>query len=302
MMDAVIDIGTHSILLLIAKRQEDGSIHQIDDRITITRLGEGLLDGGKLSSDAIERTIQATGRYIELCHSLKVNRIKAIGTAALRSAKNARDFTKRAKTELSLDIEVISAEKEARLTYEGSAHDFGKDILVIDIGGGSTEFIAGPPPLTLTSIPIGCIVLTEKYIHSDPISPSDERSLRKGIKSALKRYIDPDLSAAQTIIATAGTATSLMSMHFELEKYDARYIHGQRLGADDLDAIVEKIRRKSMSERRRMPGLMPDRAPVIFAGATLLQESMIFLDCDEVTVSDRGVRWGVFYEEFCGGA
>lgn len=299
MMDAVIDIGTHSVLLLIAKMQRDGSIRQVDNRIIITRLGEGLLHDKILSGEAIERTIQAAGSYIELCRSLKVERIKAIGTAALRSAKNARDFTRRAKAELCLDIEVISAEKEARLTYEGSAHDFGKEILVIDIGGGSTEFIAGPPPLELTSIPIGCIVLTEKYIHSDPISPSDEKSLRKGIKSALKRNIRSDLSTAQTIVATAGTATSLMSMHFELDKYDARYIHGQRLGSDDLDALIERIRTKSLDERRQMPGLMPERAPVIFAGAALLQESMIFLDCLEVTVSDRGVRWGVFYEEFC---
>jgi len=299
-MFASIDIGTHSVLLLIGEVLEDGSVRMVEDRIAVTGLGEGLGHGEIISGEATDRTIHALHAYLGFCRKHHVEEIKAVGTAALRKARNASDFLKTAKKKLGLEIEVISAEKEARLTYEASAHDFGKEILVIDVGGGSTELISGPPPLSLVSLPMGSVTLTEEFIRSDPVSTSDEKSLRGRIDTCLHDDLNMPPLSIQTMVATAGTATTLMAMHFELECYDGRLVHGQHLNGEDLERLLDSIGTRTVEQRKLMPGLMPERAEVIFAGTVLLQEIMMFFNCDVVTISDRGVRWGVFYEEFCG--
>jgi exopolyphosphatase/guanosine-5'-triphosphate,3'-diphosphate pyrophosphatase len=297
-MYASIDIGTHSVLLLIANVAKGGAIKLVEDRIAITRLGEGLGKTKLISEAAANRTIEALAGYLEICRMRGAGRIKAVGTAALRTAKNAKEFVARAKKELGVDIEVISEDKEARLTYEASAADFGKEIIVVDIGGGSTEFIKGPKPLKMVSVPMGSVSLTERYIKSDPPSEKDEKALRHAVASALKKNVPIDSNEIETVVATAGTATTLMSMYFKLEAYNAKLVHGQHLSIDDLDDLISHIASKKLEERKKMPGLMPERAEVIFAGAVILHEAMKFFECREVTISDRGVRWGVFYEEF----
>jgi exopolyphosphatase/guanosine-5'-triphosphate,3'-diphosphate pyrophosphatase len=296
-MLASIDIGTHSVLMLIGEEDEDGSVRIVDDRIVITRLGQGLMGTGIISEEAMQRTFDAIKACVERCMALKVSRIKAVGTQALRKAKNSDAFVKRVKKELGLTIEVISGEKEARLTYEASAADFGKDILVMDIGGGSTEFISGPPPLHLASVPIGSVSITDRHIHSDPVSAKDEKAARKEIKSFLKKSIDANCFQQATAVATAGTATTLLAMHYEIDPYDGRQVHGQMLTAEALSRLIDVIRKSPIAARRRMKGLMPERAEVIFAGAIIMEEAIRHLALDEVTISDRGVRWGVFYEE-----
>ncbi len=294
---ASIDIGTHSLLMLIARKNGKGEIESLCDKITITRLGEGLHTCGAISPEASMRTIKALKSYLKLCKDFDVEKIKAVGTAALRNAKNSKEFIKRVRQELSLDIEVISGEKEARLTYEASATDFGRPITVLDIGGGSTEFIFGPPPLHLTSIETGCVTLTERFIQSDPPASRSISSLRSHVRSLFEANLQiPDSAMSNEVVATAGTATTLMSMAIELEPYDGKMVHGQRLLADSLDDMVNQIRKKSVGELRRLKGLMPERAHVIVAGAVILQEAMRHLQCEQVTISDRGVRWGVLYE------
>lgn len=297
-MFASIDIGTHSALLLIGDIFGDGQIRIVENRIMITNLGGGLSHGGLISRGASNRTIDVLQAYLKLCEKHDVKRIKAIGTAALREARNAKALLKRVKEELGLNIEVISAEKEARLTYEASARDFGKDITVVDVGGGSTELISGPPPLDIVSIPIGCVSLTEEFVKDTPVADEDEAALRNCIASYLCDDFHMDGSHSQEVVATAGTATTLLAMHFEIEPYDGKFVHGQRLGIESLDSLICTIKEKTLDELKSMPGLMPERAPVIFAGAVILQEIMNFLKCAEAIISDRGVRWGVFYEEF----
>lgn len=299
-MFASIDIGTHSSLLLIADPQKDGGVKLIEERTIITNLGEGVAENEFISVEASDRTIAALKSYLKLCSAHRVEEIKAVGTAVLRNAQNATEFINRVKDALGIDIEVISAEKEARLTYEASSQDFGKDILVIDIGGGSTEFIRGPKPLSIISIPIGCVTLSEEFITSDPVADTDEASLRRSIFDYLINDVTMNASPPVIdVIATAGTATSLMAMHFELEVYNPKFVHGQPLTIDALNALIDRIRDKTLDEIRQMPGIMPERAEVIFAGAVLLQEIMRHFGCSQVTISDRGVKWGAFYEEFC---
>lgn len=299
-MIATIDIGTHSVLLLVGEKRSDGGFRVVEDRLIITRLGEGVMESGILSQEACDKTISALKLYLKICKDAGAERIKTVGTAALRNAQNAKPFIERVKMELGLGVEVISAEKEARLTYEASSVDFGKEITVVDIGGGSSEIISGPPPLEIISIPIGCVSLTEEFIRSDPIYFDDEKTLRNNIYDLLYDQLSDNFRSSQNeVVATAGTATTLLAMHYEIEPYDGKMVHGKRLDIASLGQLIDEIRSKNLNERSRMPGLMPERAQVIFAGAVLLEELLRFLGTSECTISDRGVRWGLFNEEIC---
>jgi exopolyphosphatase/guanosine-5'-triphosphate,3'-diphosphate pyrophosphatase len=299
-MIAVIDIGTHSALLLIGEKKPDGALGIVEDRLVITRLGEGLLGSRVISADAADRTMAVLKSFMETCDKHRVKRIKVVGTAALRNAQNSKAFISRIKTELGLDVEVISGQKEARLTYESSALDFGKEITVVDIGGGSSEIITGPPPLSVVSMPLGCVMLTEEYIRSDPVDEDDEKMLRNGIYDILCDQIPEALRSSQgEVVATAGTATTLLAMHFEIEPYEGKLVHGQRLDIQAIDALINDMRQKPLEELRSIKGLMPERAEVIFAGAVLLEEILRYLGAACCIISDRGIRWGVLYEELC---
>jgi len=301
-MRAVIDIGTNSVLMLVAKKKSNGAIELGTEKVMITRLGEGLTETGCISKEGEERTIAALKSFLQTCGAFNVAEITAISTEVLRKASNALAFIKRVKSELGIDIEIMGAEKEARLTYEASSIDFGKDIIVVDIGGGSTEFIKGPKPLEIASLPIGSVSLTEDFIHSDPVSDDDESELRTSIFDHLLHDVPIETSPeTQNVIATAGTATTLMAMHFEVEKYDSKLIHGQKLSIDAVAKIIDELRERSVEERKELVGLQPERAEVIFAGAVLFHEVMKHLGLREITVSDRGLRWGLFYEKFCAG-
>ncbi|MFA4874896.1 MAG: Ppx/GppA phosphatase family protein [bacterium] len=308
-MFATIDIGTNSILLLIGEPQQDGSVLVSEDRALVTRLGQGLVKSGEISRSAADRTLHALSEYKRLCDERGVSEIAAVGTAALRNASNAATFIEQVRREFSIDIEVISAEREATLTYEGSAHDFGPAIAVIDIGGGSTEIIAQKrdphgklPGLNIVSLPLGCVTLTEKYLHSDPVTHAELHDLRAAIHASLEERLELSMYARPNdleFVATAGTATTLSAMHQKLARYEPEAVHGSRMKMADLRDILDDLVRMTLEERKRIPGLIPERADVILAGAELLHDAMSYLGYADVTISDRGARWGLFYEKFC---
>lgn len=300
-MYATIDIGTNSVLLLIGEPDTDGKVRVVEDIAKVTKLGEGVADSGIIDDGAAERTLDALGRYWKTCVDHKVERIKVVGTEALRRAKNAEDFLLVVKRALNLDVEIISSEREAMLTFKASSHDFGNDIIVVDIGGGSTEFVTKDE---LKSAPIGCLNLTERFLKSDPITEKEVNSLRYHIRIKLERCAfgfdaRHTTQDARRVVATAGTATTLMAIRLALEPYVAERVHGQRLQIRELNAIIDDLRSKALDERKKVPGLIPERADVILAGAIILDEAMKHLGCDEAIISDRGVKWGLFYEEFC---
>jgi len=302
-MQAAIDIGTNSVLLLIGERLPDGSVRPIEDRAKVTRLGEGLTATGAISEAAAERTLSALREYMQLCDSHKVTGIAAIGTAALRNASNASDFLLMAKKVMGLSIEVISPEREAELTFLAAASDFGREIVVIDIGGGSTEFITELKGVReLVSIPIGCVNLTENHVRGDAASNHELDELRGNIRQELARCIQPQIFARPheaKLVATAGTATTIMAIRLALDPYIPDAVHGSLLKITDLRDIVDMLRCKTVAERRSIKGLMPERADVILAGSILLHDAMSYLGYADATVSDRGVKWGLFYESFC---
>lgn len=308
-MFATIDIGTNSVLLLIGDSLPDGRIRIAADEARITRLGEGLTAQENLSPAAIERTVAALKDYRQLCDKHHVSAMAVAATEALRRASNANEFLLRARDELGFEIEIVTPEQEAWLTFHACAREFGTDILVCDAGGGSTELIWGrsQPGETKSdvsscrylSLPIGSVMLTEHFIKNDPVTPDEFKELCTIIDQHLAQALH-SLSHrhADKLIATAGTATTLAAIEKRMTSFDHSKIHGTILEMLDIQVIIDELKIKSVAERRKITGLQKGREDVILAGAIILDRVMRRLGYDVVTVSDRGLRWGLFYERF----
>jgi exopolyphosphatase/guanosine-5'-triphosphate,3'-diphosphate pyrophosphatase len=296
-MFATIDIGTNSVLLLIGKSLHDGDIAVAADLAEVTRLGQGLAHSGEISPEASARTLETLKRYHKLCKKLGAREIAVVGTAALRTASNATEFINRAESALGLKVEIISEEQEAMLTYKACSHDFGSDIMVIDIGGGSTELVSKEHTV---SIPIGCVSLLEEFLKTDPPTEKEMLLMRTSVRKELESAIEQKTFKHRgALVAVAGTATTLGSIELSLEHYDPKAVHGSRLSISDLCKIIQVLLKKNLTDRREIKGLNPDRADVIVPGAGILYEAMNYLGFSKVTISDRGVKWGLFYEKFC---
>lgn len=288
-MFATIDIGTNSVLLLIGEILSDKSIRVVEDLATVTRLGQNLSKTHLISDEASKRTLDCLLQYSKLCDNHSVTNTAIVGTYALREAENAKNFLREVKNATGWDIEIISPEREAQLTFNASIHDFGEDIIVIDIGGGSTEFICKN---NWKSFSIGCVNINGNEIHE----------IRNYIHNLFNSQLDPLLYAHphdRIFVATAGTATTLMSIKLGLNTYSAEKVHGQELKLTDLRNIIDLLKSKSLDERKKIVGLDPERADVILPGALILHEAMSYLGFASVTISDRGVRYGLFYEKTC---
>jgi exopolyphosphatase/guanosine-5'-triphosphate,3'-diphosphate pyrophosphatase len=304
----VIDVGTNSVLLTIAERQADDTIKAIREEAHITRIGEGLGSQPAFMPHAMDRTVKLLSSYRQICEQIQVDRIIAVGTAAFRRAQNAKDFVAAVENELGLTIEIISGEREAELAYHAAAHDFGEDLMVLDIGGGSTEYIwKTGNDIKALSLPLGSVVMHEKYVKTDPINPDEFGFLEAQIMTELTQVYGSSWGGGQAalqkdipkiLVALAGTATTLAAMKLDLETYSHAEVHGTPLSLDEVKGLVERLRAATIQERKKMHGLEPARADVILEGSVILVQTMQLFGYDEVTISDRGVRWGLIYEEF----
>lgn len=294
-MLASIDIGTNSILLLIAE-QRGQELVPVYQEARIARLGESVGNTKLLTDDAQQRAFDIISDYLKICKEHGVEDIKACGTAALRNARNSNVFVDHVANDLGLAVDIISDGREATLSFRANAASFGKDIVVMDIGGGSTEFITENNPISLG---LGVVELTELFLHADPPTDNEVAALRAHVHTHLMRELDRRYykDSAPTLVAAAGTPTTLAAMKDAVDPYDPERVHGSRLKLEDVEKLIEQIRRATLDERRAMPGLQRGREDVILAGAILLYEAMKLLGFDETTVSDRGVRWGLLLEE-----
>jgi exopolyphosphatase/guanosine-5'-triphosphate,3'-diphosphate pyrophosphatase len=299
---AAIDIGTNTLLLCVADSGPAG-LQPLLDRSIIARLGEGLDATRTLRPAAIERSLAALARHLEEARAAGAARVAAVGTAVLREARDAERFLEEAKTRFGLEIEVISGEEEARLAFDAVARgleEAGQDapgpLLVLDIGGGSTEFILGEGRAVrfLQSLPVGSVRLTERFLPDDPVRPGQVDLLAGHIRSALAGLPGPP-SGELEMVGVAGTHTTLAAMKLGLAAYDARAIRRTRLSAGDLERLVATLEARSVAERRRLAGLEPGRADVILAGAVIAREGLAHYRMASMAVSDRGVRHGVLY-------
>ncbi len=312
MPHAVIDIGTNTVILLIAKTRGKKGVEVVLDRAVITRLGQGLTENHFFNADAMKRTRNVLSDFAEQCRKYKVDKIVAVGTAACRTAANAEVFIDAVKKECGIKIEVITGEKEAEYAFLAAYHDFGakhKNIIVVDIGGGSTEIITGPgdskkiAPGALISLPLGSVRLTEQFVRSDPILSEEFHRLRlsivNGLKDELDTFFPEDFNPDDfELIATAGTATTLAALNLKLKTYKPEKVHGYTLKKEALENLVAELAIRSVRERQKLPGIEPLRADVILAGGIVLNEVIKFFKKDQAVISDRGLRYGVFYKKF----
>lgn len=296
---ASIDIGTNTILLLIAD-VERGNVHPILERETIARLGEGVQKTGLLSQTAMERGIQTLSEYLGRCRSMGVEKIFAVGTSALREAGNAQDFLKSVHERLGLTIEIISGEEEALFSFLAVVRDLQEvesPIVVLDVGGGSTEFILGRGDAIQdwVSLPLGAVRFTEQFLLSDPVQEEEWKRMEEAIRERLSRL--PRSTEPVSMVSVGGTGTTLASIEQGLNEFEVEKIHHFRLTKEALANQLHLFRSKAIEERKRIPGLAPERADVILAGGAILYMAMEELDCPSVLISTQGVRYGVLYKK-----
>lgn len=296
---AAIDIGTNSVLLTVAESTADGLITTLCEEAHITRIGEGLGTAQQFCEPAMQRTESVLVRYAARCREFHADRVYVVGTAAFRRATNSADFVQRIETACGLKIQIISGEKEAHLSFHAAAHDFGDDLFVLDIGGGSTEFMwTAGDAVHAHSFPMGSVTLHEELCHSDPIIDADYAALQQQIRASLTVIAPMVRAHPATLVALAGTATTLAAMHLQLREYAHDQVHGTVLTAAQIGQLCTTLRAATLAERTAMVGLEPQRADVILSGAVVLAETMQQFGYTTVTISDRGVRWGLLYEAF----
>lgn len=296
---AAVDIGTNSILLTIV--QVDGEqIHTLCERSWITRLGEGLNATGRLAAEPIQRSLQAIHALREEIHHYGAETVLAVGTEVLRKAENASDFLN-ACEQAGLRVEVISGEREAQLSFLSVAKDplFSQRVgrtVMMDVGGGSTEISRGIGETLQRSqsYPIGAVRLTEAYLRSDPPTPAEVDMLREAVKNALRN--EPPLEGQDRLVGVGGTFVNLASLHAGCSQYDPLKVHGTTLALQQVEQLASRLCALPLSQRRQLPGIEPERAPVLHAGALIVHAAMQHLQAENITVSMRGLRWGLIYE------
>jgi exopolyphosphatase/guanosine-5'-triphosphate,3'-diphosphate pyrophosphatase len=293
---ASIDIGTNTVLLMIAELEE--GIEEICDVATITRLGEGLKQTGRLSSLAMERTLDVLSHYRTLADENQADEILCVGTAALREAENSKVFLDLVSDVLSLSVRVISEHDEAFYTYLSVRQNLPEkagNVTIVDIGGGSTEVICGTREdfIDFISLPLGSVKLSEMFIRNDPPSPGEVISLRDFIGSVLQF---PFGKGNPFVVGTAGTVTNLGSISMGLSQWDKKKVHGLRLSAENIEAVIENLLAKPVAERRELPGMEKGREDIIPQGIILLQEIMRYLGARELVIDANGVRHGMLCE------
>jgi len=308
---ASLDLGTNTFLLLIAD-VGGGRVEPILDRETIVRLGKGVDAAGNLNAEAMQRGYACLQEYLALARQYQAEKIFAVGTSALRDAANRNEFLDAAFEQTGVRIEIISGEKEARLTFAGTLSNktnLSGPIAVLDIGGGSTEVVIGEPGLWLgrenslqaRSADIGSVRLTERFVHNDPVQPEEARRIRQQAETVMRTtWPAASLAGVKTLLGTAGTITTLAAMAQEMREYDPRRIDGFRLTRQKLGELIIVLQRRTVAERRELPGLSPARADVILAGAIILETFLDLCQFPELLVSDRGLRYGVLVEAAAG--
>ncbi|MCA2215660.1 Ppx/GppA phosphatase family protein [Jidongwangia harbinensis] len=295
---AAIDCGTNSIRLLIA----DVSGNRLTDvarRMEIVRLGAGVDRTGRLAPEAIERTRTALLGYAAEIAELGIERVRMCATSASRDASNAAEFSGMVRAVLGVDPEVISGDAEARLSFTGAVRglDGEPPYLVVDIGGGSTEFVTGGSEVTAAiSMDIGCVRMTERHLRSDPPTAAEiaaaERDITAAVDAALAAV--PGRAAA-TLVGLAGSVTTVAALALDLPGYDARRIHHARVGYDAVAKVTADLLAAPVAERRELPVMHPGRADVIGAGALILRTVMERAGQDTVVASEHDILDGIAF-------
>lgn len=302
---AAVDCGTNSIRLLVADVDPaTGELVDLDRRMEIVRLGQGVDRTGRLAPEALERTFAACRRYARAVEQLGARRLRFAATSASRDAENRDEFARGVVDILGVEPEVITGEQEAEFSFTGATRelsgrgDLQRPYLVVDIGGGSTEFVVGDDAVRAArSVQLGCVRLTERHRLSDPVTPGQIEEMRADVAAALdEAERDVPLASARTLVGLAGTVTTLGGIALGLDDYDAGAIHHSRMDAARVGEITDRLLAATHDERAAIPVMHPGRVDVIGAGALILRVIMERAGTDEVVVSEHDILDGIAHK------
>lgn len=304
---ATIDVGTNSSLMLIAQVVESDRTYRIlADEAEITQLGKGFYQERRLQPDAIARTLEALRIFKRFAEEYDVTEIVITGTSVLRDAPNGSEFTEAARALFGVEVEVLSGEEEARLSYLAVRRDpilaipEGVMCVVTDVGGGSTELILGDERIRqMASLDVGSVRLTESFLHSDPPTSEEIEALQRHLDDIFLRAPEP--VSVYALVGVAGTVANLANVAIHREGL-SRDVHGFPLSVETLADEIALFRCKTTAERATIPGIEPKRAGVILAGALIVERVMRHYRQEMLLASVRGLRFGVFYDRFLDGA
>ena len=296
---AAVDVGTNSVRLLVAE-ERDGGLATIERLMTITRLGAGVDATGHLDDAALERTLTCIDGYAKRWQALGAERVRISATSAVRDATDRGRFFDGVLERAGVDAEVLSGDQEARTSFRGATAGARGEapFLVLDIGGGSTEFILGSTgPEAMTSRQLGCVRLTERCINADPPTSHDLRGATAVIDEELDAVEElVDVKSARTLIGVAGTVTTVAALHLGLPEYRADAIHGTRVPAADVARIAGDLAAMTSPQRRELGPMAPGREDVIVAGALILQRVVERFGFAEVLTSESDILDGLARE------
>ncbi|HEX6497991.1 MAG TPA: Ppx/GppA phosphatase family protein [Micromonosporaceae bacterium] len=319
---AAIDCGTNSIRLLIADLPEPGAapdgaapggaapggaigaasgepLTDVVRRMEIVRLGQGVDRTGALSPEAIERTRVALAEYAAQIRDLGATRVRMVATSASRDARNADDFRAMVRATLGTDPEVVTGDEEARLSFTGAVRGLPADAeppyLVVDIGGGSTEFVVGTATVDAAiSVDIGCVRMTERHLHDDPPTTAQVAAAQADIEAAVERALSAVPGRrARTLIGLAGTVTTVTAIALGLTGYDPDRIHHARVSEDEVAKVTAQLLAMTHEQRLAIPVMHPGRADVIGAGSLILRTVMRKVGAGSVVASEHDILDGI---------
>lgn len=296
---AVVDLGTNSTRLLVADVQPDGAVTELERRSTVTRLGQGVDASGALAPEAMQRVFDTLETYRAAIDEHAATETMAVLTSAVRDAANGADFTARVRDDFGLDAQTLSGDEEAQLSFLGATSSRDPEapapVVVIDIGGGSTEFVVGErgEVAFFVSTQAGSVRQGERFVHSDPPAPDELAALADEVREIYRHGVPADVRASVVAgVAVAGTATQLAAIDQALEPYDPARVHGYRLDCAACERMLAQLAQLPEDERCDVPGLDPARAPTIVVGAILMIEAMRAFDLDAVEVSEHDILRG----------
>jgi exopolyphosphatase / guanosine-5'-triphosphate,3'-diphosphate pyrophosphatase len=295
---AAVDLGSNSTRLLVAD-VADERIDEVVRRLKITRLGEGVDERKRLLPVPIARVRNVLTDFRREAESLGAERTLAIATSAVRDAENGEAFLGEVEWSYGFKTRLLTGHDEAQLTFRGASlgRELAEDTLVLDIGGGSTELVVGETDALRfhDSLDLGAVRLTERFLHSDPPAAEELAACTSAVRALLAERV-PDEIRPRAAIGVAGTITSIAALDLGLEEYDPERVHGHRLSREGVAAQCERLSAVPLAERREIPALDPDRAPVIVAGTVILSEVLDHFGLDGLEASERDILDGAAFE------
>ncbi len=300
---AAIDIGTVTCRMLVAD-VVGGRVTELAKEYAVTNLGEGVDATGELKPEAMQRVACVIDRYLAVRDSFVDEEHPSIetlvmATSASRDARNAADF-RQLLAQRGVELSVIPGQREAALSFMGASCDFeGERIMVVDIGGGSTEVIvgeAGGAPEASHSFNIGCRRVTERFLFSDPPVPAEMQAARAWIREGMEWFFADLAARADRVVAVAGTATSVVSIRERMEVYDSSRVHKATVSEEDLRKVTDLLAGLPLPARERVVGLDPKRAPVIVAGMLILEEVLALAGATSFTASESDILQGMILD------